>query len=170
MPDTIKIRPARDSDRSAILALNHAADPRVFQLTHATLDDLLTRATLTWVAGTEHRVAGYLIGLESTADYDGEEFNWFRARGQSFVYVDQVVVGVDHRGRGIGTALYADLENWARDFGATAITCEVHLAPPNPESYAFHRRRGFTELDRLDTSDGRRVALLHKPLLHRPGT
>lgn len=164
MLDPITIRPARESDRAAILALNRAADPRVFQLNRSALDDLLQRATIAWVAATEHRVAGYLIGLDSTAEYDGEEFNWFRARGQGFVYVDQVVVGADDRGRGLGTALYADLESWARGRGATAITCEVHLAPPNPESYAFHRRRGFTELDRLDTSDGRRVALLHKPL------
>jgi hypothetical protein len=164
MAEPITIRPARESDRPAILGLNHAADPRVFQLTRATLDDLLQRATLTWVAATEQVVAGYLVALDSTAEYDGEEFNWFRARGQGFVYVDQIVVGTDFRGRGIGSALYAGLEGWARDLGSLALTCEVHLAPPNPESYAFHRRRGFTELDRLDTSDGRRVALLHKVL------
>ncbi len=160
----IAIRQAEAADRPAILALNHAADPRVFQLTRATLDDLLDRATLAWVATADQRVAGYLIALDSSAEYDGEEFNWFRGRGPGFVYVDQVVVDSDDRGRGIGTALYADLEAWARRRHWTTLACEVHLAPPNPESYAFHRRRGFVELDRLDTSDGRRVALLHKPL------
>lgn len=165
MNAAIEIRPAAPGDHPAMLALNHAADPRVFQLTRATLDDLVARATLAWVAAADQRVLGYLIGLDSAADYDGEEFTWFRGRGQDFVYVDQVVVDASTRGRGIGTALYRRLEEYARGHGVTALTCEVHLAPPNPESYAFHRRRGFTELDRLDTSDGRRVALLHKPLL-----
>lgn len=164
MHETLTIRPARPADRAAMLALNHAADPRVFQLTRAALDDLVERATVVWVAATDQRVLGYLIALASGAEYDGEEFAWFRERGEGFVYVDQVVVAADDRGRGIGTALYRDLEAWARRESTTAITCEVHLAPPNPESYAFHRRRGFTELDRLDTTDGRRVALLHKPL------
>lgn len=165
MIPSVVIRPPEPGDRGAILELNQAADPRVFQLTRAALDDLLDRATLAWVAVHDHRVLGYLVALDSAAEYDGEEFAWFRARGGDFVYVDQVVVHADQRGHGIGTALYQRLEAWARERGATALTCEVHLAPPNPESYAFHRRRGFVELDRLDTSDGRRVALLHKPLL-----
>ncbi len=164
MNPAIEIRPAEPGDRAAMLALNHAADPRVFQLTKATLDDLLGRATLAWVAVLDQRVLGYLVGLDSGADYDGEEFAWFRTRGADFVYVDQVVVHAETRGQGVGTALYRQLESWARGHGAAALTCEVHLAPPNPESYAFHRRRGFLELDRIDTSDGRRVALLHKPL------
>lgn len=165
MNPATEIRPAEPGDHAAMLALNHAADPRVFQLTRAALEDLLGRATLAWVAVLDQRVLGYLVALDSGAEYDGEEFGWFRARGREFVYVDQVVVHADTRGTGVGTALYQRLEQWARGRGATALTCEVHLAPPNPESYAFHRRRGFLELDRLDTSDGRRVALLHKPLL-----
>lgn len=165
MNAAVEIRATEPGDRPAMLALNHAADPRVFQLTRATLDDLLARATLCWVAALDQRVLGYLVALDSNAEYDGEEFGWFRARGGGFVYVDQVVVHADTRGHGVGTALYQRLEHWARGHGATALACEVHLAPPNPESYAFHRRRGFVELDRLDTSDGRRVALLHKPLL-----
>lgn len=160
----VSIRPAHQPDYTAILTLNNEADPRVFQLTPATLQTLVTQATLTWVAIMNDAVAGYLIGLACTASYDGEEFGWFRTRGEGFLYVDQVVVAADYRGKGIGTALYSSLEAWARRHGWTSIACEVHLAPPNPESYAFHRRRGFAELERLDTSDGRRVALLHKEL------
>jgi predicted GNAT superfamily acetyltransferase len=160
----VSIRPAHEADYPAILALNNEADPRVFQLTRETLVVLITQATLTWVAMMDQTVAGYLIGLACTATYDGEEFAWFRAKGEGFLYVDQVVVGRDYRGKGIGTSLYSSLEAWARRHGWTSIACEVHLAPPNPESYSFHRRRGFLELDRLDTSDGRRVALLHKEL------
>jgi predicted GNAT superfamily acetyltransferase len=160
----ISIRPAHEPDYPAILALNNDADPRVLQLTRETLLTLVAQATFTWVAMQDQTVAGYLIGLACTARYDGEEFAWFRTRGEGFLYVDQVVVGVDFRGKGIGTALYSSLEAWARRHGWTSIACEVHLAPPNPESYAFHRRRGFAELERLDTSDGRRVALLHKEL------
>lgn len=164
MHASVAIRPAQEPDYPAILALNNEADPRVFQLTRETLAILIGQATLTWVAMIDEVVAGYLIGLACTATYDGEEFAWFRTKGEGFLYVDQVVVSADYRGKGIGTALYASLEAWARRHGWTSIACEVHLAPPNPESYAFHRRRGFVELDRLDTSDGRRVALLHKEL------
>lgn len=163
-PAQVSIRPAHEADFAAILRLNNEADPRVFQLTQETLKTLIGQSTLTWVAQDEGVITGYLIALACTATYDGEEFEWFRGRGEGFMYVDQVVVDLEYRGRGIGTAFYAALESWARRHGWTALTCEVHLAPPNPESYAFHRRRGFEELDRLDTADGRRVALLHKEL------
>jgi uncharacterized protein len=164
MHTQVSIRPAHEPDFPAILALNHEAAHRVFQHTPETMEALVRQSTLTWVAQEEGAIAGYLIALACTADYDGEEFEWFRGRGEGFMYVDQVVVGLEYRGRGIGTAFYAGLESWARRHGWTAITCEVNLAPPNPESYAFHRRRGFGELDRMDTTDGRRVALLHKEL------
>ncbi len=42
------------------------------------------------------------------------------------------------------------------------LTCEVNLEPPNPASLEFHRRIGFSEVGRLNTRDGRTVALLSR--------
>lgn len=44
------------------------------------------------------------------------------------------------------------------------VACEVNLALPNPGSLAFHAKRGFIEVGRMLTSDGRHVALLEKDI------
>src|SRR4029077_6043453 len=81
----------------------------------------------------------------------------------------QIAVATSHRSRGIGALLYKELEQFAELNQLWALVCEVNMNPPNPGSMAFHKRRGFAEIERLSTSDGRHVALLHKRLQATPG-
>ncbi|MCO6413772.1 MAG: GNAT family N-acetyltransferase, partial [Thiogranum sp.] len=94
--------------------------------------------------------------------YDGEEFLWFREhfRGD-FLYIDQVAVGRRYRGRGLGRALYDDLEYHAHRNGIDTLVCEVNCEPFNVASQAFHRQRGFSEVGRMETR-GVSVSLLAK--------
>jgi len=48
-----------------------------------------------------------------------------------------------HRGRGVGTALYASLSAWALGLGIGEV--EVPVLDNDPESLAFATRRGFVE-------------------------
>jgi RimJ/RimL family protein N-acetyltransferase len=50
------------------------------------------------------------------------------------------------RGRGVGTALYAELERWSADHGCVAI--ETVVAEDDETSIAWAERRGFQEVGR----------------------
>jgi GNAT superfamily N-acetyltransferase len=61
------------------------------------------------------------------------------------VYALITVLG-GHRGRGAGSALYAAVSSWAAEHGIAEL--EAPLSDNDPESLAFARRRGFTEVMR----------------------
>ena len=162
MPDPIGIRDFAAADLADVLAINAEASPGVSGLDHAAAQALIFMASVAWVAIREGRVAGYLFGFLPSSDYDGEEFLWFRQRRQDFVYVDQIAVAASSRGHGIGRRFYAELAGWGSAHSCRSIVCEVNLLPPNPESMAFHRTCGFSEVGRLLVTDGREVALMER--------
>lgn len=154
--------PVRDAvlgDLPSVAAINTAAAPGVSILTLNELKDLWHRATVFWVAGDANETAAYLIGFADTADYDGEEFGWFRAREASFLHIDQVAVAPWARRAGVGRALYAHAARTAPERALTRLTCGVNLRPPNPESMRFHAAVGFREVGRLETLEGCLVSL-----------
>lgn len=128
---------------------------------------MLETASLVLVALWSVEVVGYVIAYASDAAYAGEEFVWFRSRKGNFLYIDQVAVASAHRGRGVGAALYEAAETFALSGGVDELTCEVNLDPPNQRSLRFHASRGFFEVGRLHTTDGRYVALLRKRIADR---
>ena len=150
-----------------IRCINSESAPGVSLLSSQELEELIPAATLAWVAIAGDQIAGYLIGFTWTARYDGEEFAWFKERYQDFFYVDQLALAPSFRGRGIGTRLYAELERRAARELWQSLNCEVNLDPPNATSLAFHQRRGFREIGRMQATDGRRVTLLAKPVTGR---
>ncbi len=62
------------------------------------------------------------------------------------MYIDRVVVDTAHRGKGFGTALYADVFAFAAGQGVAMVTCEFDVEPPNEVSRRFHARFGFREV------------------------
>jgi len=162
------VRAAGAADRARIAMINREGQPGVNALLAQELDACLSRATLFRVAELGGAVAGYLIAFAAGFTAIGDEYAWFSARHPSFLYVDQVAVAADAWRRGVGAALYADLEREARERAVPVLVCEVNLRPPNPRSLAFHARLGFAEADQLEVSDGRRAALLERALAHSP--
>ena len=160
----VSIRDARPEDRPAIEAVNLEGQPGVNAFLPGEIEVCLGRATLFRVAESAGRVCGYLLAFAAGFSAIGDEYAWFSARHSAFLYVDQVAVARDAWRRGIGAALYADLEREARERGIPLLVCEVNLRPPNPRSLAFHVRLGFREAGRLEVSDGRFVALLDRAL------
>jgi GMP synthase (glutamine-hydrolysing) len=165
---SVEIGEARESDYGAILALNEAALPHVSVLSRDALARLHREAYGLFVARDGGAVAGFLLTLTETAEYESPNFLWFRDRYDRFVYVDRIVVGEAWRGRGIGQMLYRELETRAAT-RCDLVTCEVNVRPPNDGSLRFHRAWGYREVGKQDTEGGtKRVSLQVKRLRSRP--
>ncbi len=161
----LTVRELVPSDRDAVLRINAASRPGVAALDDPELARLMALRGHHLVAERDGHVAGYALTFLREALYDGEEFELFRRRlSRPFLYVDQVATRSESRRGGVGSALYAALEEAARRAGSSALCCEVNLDPPNPESMAFHRARGFHSEWELATRDGRTVAMMIKEL------
>lgn len=130
----IELRDVVPADLPVLVDMDRAAMPAVSE---AALEDLA------WFAGVAayFKVAveagalrGFLIALlPDVQGYASENYRWFQARYDDFVYVDRIVVAEPARGRGLGQRFYADLERFARG-RATRITCEVNTRPRNDGS------------------------------------
>jgi aminoglycoside 6'-N-acetyltransferase I len=81
-------------------------------------------------------------------------------------YLEGLYVLPDDRRRGVGTALVDAAEAWAREQGCAEMGSDALLA--NLESQAFHRARGYEEVDRQVTF--RRRLDRSIPPAHVPGS
>ena len=148
------------TDFDVILALNEASVSLLSPLSPQRLAELHAQAALHRVAEREAEVIGFLLAFREGADYDSPNYLWFAARYPLFLYVDRVVVADAARGQGVGTLLYRDLFEFAAASGATLVTCEFDIDPPNPASEQFHARFGFREVGRQWVADGRKQVSL----------
>jgi predicted GNAT superfamily acetyltransferase len=165
-PDPVPavLRPYAAADLAAVVAVNDGAYPAVPITPAEELAELIALSRLALVVD-DGAVAGFLVALAPGAAYASENYAWFSARSSDFLYVDRIVLAPRLQGQGIGPRLYAAVEDAARADGATEITCEVNLRPPNPGSLAFHTRLGFAEVGRQETKGGAtEVALLARPV------
>ena len=154
---TLLIREARASDFQSILGINASEEEKTSPIDLARLTQLNSWSTYHRVAIKENQVVGFLLVMSSASGYDGANFRWFADRYGSFLYVDRIVVDPVHAGMGIGTALYADLVEFAKKRGHIALCCEINILPPNPVSHAFHARFGFREVAHSNKADAQKV-------------
>ena len=162
------LRPYRGRDLDALVAVNDAAYPAVPLTPAAELDELIAMSTVVVVVD-DGAPAGFVLGMPPGLGYQSENYLFFSARarelGNTFVYVDRIVLAAHLRGQGLGPQLYAAVFDEARRAGAAEVLCEVNLEPPNPGSLAFHSRLGFVEVGRQSTKGGANVvALLAAPV------
>ncbi|MGJ4930982.1 GNAT family N-acetyltransferase [Bradyrhizobium sp. HKCCYLS2038] len=125
---------------ASLLALNNAHASELSWLMPDTLTHLLDLSRFAWRTGGADAL---MIALDETAPYDNPNHRWFRGRYDRFVYVDRIVVARAVRGRGLARQLYEQLIRAASAAGHDRIVCEINLAPPNPQSDAFHAALGF---------------------------
>ena len=150
----ILCRTGQDSDSNSVLRINRDALPGVSKFDDVYFHQLRTQCEHYRVIEVDGSVAGYLFAMTSNANYDGEEYRWFREHcREPFFYIDQVAVAPAYRGRGLGVKLYEDLEEAARHTGLHLLTCEVNYEPFNAASQAFHERLGFNEVGQLSVRE-----------------
>lgn len=150
--DRLPVTPITDDAVPAVLALNRAFEAETAPLSAAELAAF--RAMAAFTGCVDQGAAGFVTAMDQDADYDGTNFSWFRARYARFIYVDRIIVSPTAQGTGCGRALYEALFDAARDMGHPMIACEINVAPPNPQSVAFHAKLGFVQVGEAEILDG----------------
>lgn len=165
------IRDVTPADHAAILDINNATYPAMNILDADALAAIIAECAYARVAVDGDGVAAFLLGLPPGAQYDSDNYRWFSARYDDFLYVDRIAVHPRAQNQKLGAALYDDMAQW----GASRYPCilaEVNLIPPNPGSQRFHARHGFTSVGELDHPfDGtytKRTVMLHRALRELP--
>jgi predicted GNAT superfamily acetyltransferase len=155
----MRVREATAADYAAIRTLNNSAVPHVNALSEEEFAWLSSHANFLRLAEDATGLLGFALVLPSGGEYWSENYRWFTARFDRFVYLDRVVVAPQARRRGVGRALYEALFHYASDTWPR-LTLEVNLRPPNPDSVQFHEALGFTTLGVREYDDGRHAVLM----------
>lgn len=138
------IRPATEADVPVILEIYNEAvlhTTATFDIEPQTLDERLR-----WFRETKHPHCVII------AEEEGEVAGWGCLRGYRpkaayrFTAENSVYVHEDHRGRGLGALLLAELVERAKAGGFHSVMAGI--SEGNPASEALHRRFGFTEAGR----------------------
>ncbi len=159
------LRAVRDDDLEALVVINDGAYPAVPITTAEEFARLLTYGALVLVVD-DGEPAGFLLTMNPGLEYASENYRWFSARSNDFLYIDRIVLAPRLQGLGLGRRLYEAAFDEARERGASELVAEVNLEPPNPGSLAFHARMGFVRVGEQPTKDGAVVvALLAAPVV-----
>ena len=160
MTDII-IRAMSTSDLEAVWAMNQENVPAVGEETLEDLAKIHEESAIALVAEVSGNIAGFCMVLLPDADYGSPNFKFFCDRLDDFIYLDRVAVTSDFQGRGIGAALYIEVEKLS---DATWFALEVNTKPRNEGSLRFHAREGFVQMEEFETRPGKMVSLMVKKL------
>jgi predicted GNAT superfamily acetyltransferase len=167
--EPVRIRPVTDDDLDRVLEINQANVPEVGPIDAQRLRFLIDESTLSLVVDVDGEPAGFCVVLPLGSHYASVNYRWFVERYDDVAYLDRVAFHAAFRRRGLGSALYADVERRLASLdGVGALALEVNVDPPNPGSLAFHASHGFVEVGRQDTPYGITVAMMRKPLSAGP--
>lgn len=142
--------------------LNNQSAPAVSAMTEPEWTELWQQAVYKKLAFRNGKLAGFLIGLNESADLKNPTYQWFKKQYDRFIFVDRIVIDPKHRGMGLGRVMYADLHSFAERV-APIIACSVNLNTADNGSLLFHGTYGFGEVSQLQ-QDEQRLALLIKSL------
>jgi predicted GNAT superfamily acetyltransferase len=161
------IRPATEDDFGTILRLNSEWEHVTSPLDLAGLARLHGQAAYHRVVEQDSEVVAFLLALREGAEYDSPNYRWFDRSDGVFLYIDRVVVASDQQGKGLASAFYDDLFEFARAERVERVTCEVDLEPPNEASDAFHSRYGFVEVGTQWVALGTKRVSLRQAIVDR---
>jgi predicted GNAT superfamily acetyltransferase len=159
------IRPIEPSDLDRILAINEANTPEVGSVEAERLRFIVGESPIALAVEVDGTIAGFCLVLPPDSEYDSVNYRWFTERYDDFMYLDRVAFAAPHRGRGLGTLLYAEVDRVMAELGeAGHLALEVNVDPPNEGSLRFHERLGFVEVGQQDTPYGIRVSMQMRPV------
>ena len=125
---------ARTADRLRPDATASPRDPETMKRYFSALADsklLGEQGSEAFVASIDGETAGF-VAVHPDADY---------FTGHPRAYVDVLVVAPEAEGRGVGRALLAYVESWAKRLGCLEVVLDVFAT--NAEALAFYERCGY---------------------------
>lgn len=143
MTSELVIRPLEERDLAEWLRLRTSLWDQTAEDDHRTeMVDIIEHPDSQFVAVADTgngRLAGFLEASirNQVEDCDTENVG----------YLEGWFVDLDHRRRGIGAALVAAAEDWARDHGCTEMASDAEIG--NTVSQQAHAQLGYTETSRL---------------------
>jgi predicted GNAT superfamily acetyltransferase len=150
------------ADWPRLLSLNRASVLELSELDEQRLEWILSLAYRALAVEHEGEVAAFAVAIAPGTAYDSENYRWFSAHFERFLYLDRVVVADSLSRRGIGAQLYDAIE--AAALPLERMVCEVNVRPANEPSLAFHAVRGYTEVGRIALGETKIVSMLSKEL------
>ena len=140
--------------------------PEVGTVDAARLEFIVGESPIALATELDGTIVGFCLVLGAASAYDSVNDRWFTQRYDRFLYLDRVAFDPAARGRGLGTALYAEVDRLMRDHHPDVdhLALEVNADPPNEGSLRFHARLGFVEVGQQDTPYGIRVSMQMRPV------
>ncbi len=136
-------------------------------MNHLQLDELgqlVRQAAFAKLLTDEYAIAGFILGFDQDAGYEGFNFNWFKQRYDNFLYIDRIVINPNYRGQALGKRLYQAAQQYCHNNNLSSLCCEVNEEPANPISHEFHSGFGFKAIDSVLHPEGKTVRMYQKLL------
>lgn len=154
-----------NDDLDRVGEINTANVPEVGPADRAHLAHLFSESAIALVHEVDGLIVGFCIVFAPGADYASVNYRWFMEHRPASMYLDRVAFDAAFVGRGLGKAMYAEVDRLIRADApdATGLSLEVNLDPPNEPSLAFHRKLGFVEVGR-QMSKGIEVSLMERSI------
>jgi len=149
------------SDLPDVWEINQQNVPAVGEEHIDSLGEIVEMSELALGVVESDRLVGFCLILPPDTSYDSPNYRYFSDRFADFAYLDRVAFRAAHQGKGLGSALYREIES---RLARPLLTLEVNVVPPNEGSMRFHLRSGFVELEQKETRPGKVVSLMVKQL------
>ena len=89
-----------------------------------------------------------------------KNFKEISNRVDNFLYIDRIAVDANYRNNKLGTSLYKNILNFAKENSIEHLTAEINLLPSiNEASFKFHESFGFEEFGSVKYSEDYEVSL-----------
>ena len=150
---TFSNRSNNEAQLQSIYDLNQANTPEVGSLESILhLKQLIDFSAYNLLVLKEDEIVGFIICIREGSAYGSENYKFFSKRLKKFLYVDRVAIDDQHRGLGLGQAIYEDIFFQAR-YDSLPIALEVNTQPVNQPSLNFHEKMGFDQIGTKDFAD-----------------
>lgn len=156
----IRIRDVLQDDYARIIEINAAVVLLTSVMDIARLSELDAVSSYHKVITVKGDVAGFLLTMRESEPYRNDNFAFFAARYETFVYIDRIVISSEFAGLKLGSMLYRDLFDYARQNAIPVVVCEYNIDPPNEPSRHFHDKFGFKEIGRQWLDGGKKQVSL----------
>ncbi len=118
----------------------------------------------------DNKVVGFVICFqdnELTKSYMNEiqhkNFKEINDRVNNFLYIDRIAIDSEYRNNKLGTELYSNIVDFAKNNSIYNLTAEINLLPSvNTPSFNFHKSFNFEEIDKIKYSEDYEVSLQKK--------